>query len=123
MPIELPDGSLVFKSELHTLVEIGKLPGINVTELADKLSVTKGAISQVTKKLEKKLLISRDKDYNNDKELKLSLTEQGQKLFDGHHDMIIKMSNEMQTKLGDISEDNYAFLQLFLKEILNHLQK
>ncbi len=123
VPIELPDGSLVYKSELHTVVEIGKSPGINVTELADRLSVTKGAISQVSRKLEKKALITRNKDFNNDKEIRLYLTTKGTILFEAHNDMIKQMSAEMESKLGNISHENYKFLQAFLNGILDHLRK
>lgn len=121
MPLELPDGTLVYRSEIHALVEIGKIPGLNVTELADKLMITKGAITQVTKKLEKKSLIVRTKDFNNDKEIGHYLTDKGKELHRQHDEHIEQIVND--SKLCNISDENFSFLQSFLTEILNHKHK
>ena len=121
IPTELPDGTLVYRSEIHALVEIGKFPGLNVTELAEKLMITKGAITQVTKKLEKKSLITRTKDFNNDKEIGHYLTEKGKQLHKQHDEHIEQIVKE--SKLNNISDDNFSFLQSFLTEILQHKNK
>ena len=44
MPMVIPDGIKLFMSEIHTLVVIYNCPGINVTDLALKLSVTRGQL-------------------------------------------------------------------------------
>ncbi|EFK05222.1 transcriptional regulator, MarR family [delta proteobacterium NaphS2] len=52
-------GEVLHPSEIHTIEMIGKNPGINVTGLAGRLGVTKGAVSQLIKKLENKGLVSK----------------------------------------------------------------
>ena len=121
IPFELPDGTLVYKAEMHTIVAIGNEPGINVTELAAKLSITKGAISQMTKKLLKKKFVYKLKDKNNDKEINLYLTESGKILFAVHNDLMAKFSVEIESKLGGIDKDNINFLINFFNVIHNHL--
>ncbi len=112
---------MVYRSEIHALVEIGKFPGLNVTELAEKLMITKGAITQVTKKLEKKSLIIRTKDLNNDKEIGHYVTEKGKQLHKQHDEHIEQMLKD--SELRNISDENFSFLQSFLTEILNHKHK
>jgi len=49
----------LYHSERHMLDKIGDNPGMNVTEFANTVGVTKGAISQVVTKLEKKGVVTR----------------------------------------------------------------
>ena len=44
-------GVLMYRREIHTIQSIGKNPGINVTNLAEQMGFTKGAVSQIIKKL------------------------------------------------------------------------
>ena len=54
IPIDHGTGHLLYASEINTLEIIGKYSGINLTQLAEKRSVTIGAVSQIVAKLEKK---------------------------------------------------------------------
>jgi len=45
-------GHPLYHSERHMIDQIGGNPGINITEFTDIIGVTKGAVSQVVKKLE-----------------------------------------------------------------------
>jgi DNA-binding MarR family transcriptional regulator len=120
-PIELPNGSFVYKAEMHTVVAIGNLPGINVTDLAAKLSITKGAISQMAKKLLKKQFILKQKDSDNDKEIKLYLSEKGKMLCKGHNDAMNDLVAEMESRLGNIEKDKIEFLIKFLHAVYTHI--
>jgi DNA-binding MarR family transcriptional regulator len=53
------EGLRLHPSELHVLLAIRKEPGANATRLASRLGVTKGAISQVMKRLEAKGVIGK----------------------------------------------------------------
>ena len=65
---------LLYASELTAIETLGYHPGINVTEFAEKHSITKGAVSQLINKLEKKDLVKREKNPTNQKEVLLKLT-------------------------------------------------
>lgn len=47
----------IFHSEIHVIMAIAEHPGIHVGGLADILGVTKGAVSEILKKLERKALV------------------------------------------------------------------
>jgi DNA-binding MarR family transcriptional regulator len=90
-PHLLPDGSKVYRFELHIIDLIGKNRGITVNELAQALKVTKGAVSQVITKLEKEGAVEKVRNENNRKNVNLYLTPKGEKVFEGHkrfHDNI-----------------------------------
>ena len=70
--------------EVHTLKHIADHHGITVTELARDYGKTKGAVSQILKKVESKGLIYREVDPENDNRYHLFLTEKGKELDEAH---------------------------------------
>ena len=70
--------------EVHALKRIADNPGTTVTDLAREYAKTKGAISQILKKLESKGLIYREVSDYNDKIYHIYLTDKG-KLVDNVH--------------------------------------
>ena len=83
-PKDYGTGEIYTHIEVHTLKDISDYPGITVTELARNQGKTKGAISQILKKLEKCDLIYREVDPNNENRLFLYITDKG-KLLDKKH--------------------------------------
>lgn len=123
VPFQLPDGTLIYHSEIHTLVDIGSHMGINITELAILQSVTKGAVSQMANKLIKKELITKKKDLNNDKEINLYLTEKGRDVYEQYWVHMKNMKEEFSTKLGNISEQEIIFLENFFNVLISHIEE
>ena len=72
--------------EVHTLKEIADCPGVTVTELARDQGKTKGAISQILKKIESKGLIRRESDPTNDNKQLLYITPKGEVLDRAHRE-------------------------------------
>ena len=83
-PHLLPDGSKVYRFELHIIDLIGKNSGITVNELAQSLNVTKGAVSQVITKLAKEGIAEKVRNENNRKNVNLYLTTKGANIYAGH---------------------------------------
>ena len=82
-PKEYGTGELLYVSEIHTIHIIGINPEINMTQLAEMLGVTKGAISQIIKRLVTKRYIAKYKTRNN-KEVNLRLSDKGYLIFQGY---------------------------------------
>ncbi len=102
---------LLYGSEIHTIEAIGKNPGISVTELAHIQGVTKGAVSQIIQKLEKKKLIIRMKNMNSDKQVFLKLSDLGDVAFKAHDafharvfPVLVKAIKQTDTKTLDKME-------------------
>lgn len=81
-PVDYGTGDLLYFTEIHTLTVIGRNGEINVTQLAEKMGVTKGAISQTVKKLVGKNLIFRS-NTENKREVTLKLSEKGKIAYKG----------------------------------------
>jgi DNA-binding MarR family transcriptional regulator len=72
----------LYPSELKALDMIGQFSGINLTQLANKLGISKSAISKCTSKLLDKELIGKEKSPTNVREVVFTLTPDGQAIFD-----------------------------------------
>lgn len=74
----------LYEAEMHLLDKICNNEGLTVTALADMTNKTKSAITQMTKKLEKKNMIQklRNKEYH--KEINLYTTQLGKEVCDYH---------------------------------------
>ena len=71
----------LYPSELKALDMIGQFSGINLTQLANKLGISKSAISKCTSKLLEKELIGKEKSPVNVREVVFTLTPDGQTFF------------------------------------------
>jgi DNA-binding MarR family transcriptional regulator len=93
---------------------VGDNPGLNVTEFAKATGVTKGAISQVVSKLEKKGALKRFKRDDNDKELQLKLTVLGARIYASHQKVNAESIDHLWRELKKHPEDKIEFLmQMF----------
>ena len=71
----------LYPSELKALDMIGQFSGINLTQLANKLGISKSAISKCTSKLLEIELIGKEKSPVNVREVVFTLTPDGQTIF------------------------------------------
>ncbi len=101
--------------EIHTVVAIDENPAINVRTLAEKMAVTKGAISQMIKKLEKRNLIRKVKGMENDKEVLLVPTEKGKKASAGHETRHRKLNEIALKRTSHFSLDDLKRVTEFFK--------
>ena len=79
-PKDFGTGDRLYVSEIHAIHTIGSNPEINLTQLAEMSGVTKGAISQMVKRLVSKRYIARYRAKNN-KEVNLRLSDKGYLIF------------------------------------------
>jgi DNA-binding MarR family transcriptional regulator len=119
-PRDYGTGDLLFPSEIHTMDVIGDNPGINITELAEKLGVSKSAISQIVNKLERKKFVRRYKEQDNGKEVLLQLMQKGQLAFLGHKKYHLAMDLPWFEVMKAWDEDKLEFLNVALDEIYKY---
>lgn len=116
-PKDFGTGSLLHPSEIHLIETIGKTPGINVTQLAKKHGISKAAISQKLKKLEKKDLVERFKDSENEKVVLLKLTTEGKIAFKGHERFHSIMDSGIIQKINEMPPAKRKDFERILDEI------
>jgi DNA-binding MarR family transcriptional regulator len=81
-PKDYGTGDLLYFTEIHTIAMVGKNNEVNMTQLADMMGVTRGAISQTIRKLVNKNLIVKLNSTNR-KEFNLKLSEKGLIVYNG----------------------------------------
>lgn len=123
IPLDYGSGEKLYSSEIHTLVYIGLQPDINVTNLANVMGITKGAISQVIKKLEKKSLVERYNNPTNRKEILLRLTKKGEIDYHGHEAYHAKHDAEFFELLEKLTPEQMQFIDYLLEKIEDALDR
>lgn len=108
-PVTLRSKHALYHSERHMLDNIGDHPGMNVTEFANVLGVTKGAVSQVVKKLEAKGAVRRSGGIN-EKEVILELTKTGQEIYARHKRTNAETIGPLVEELKSYPDDKIEFL-------------
>ena len=100
----------LYHSERHMLDMIAKQSELNITEHADAMGVTKGAISQTVKKLESKGFVKRIKKGGNDKAVYLELTKQGHNMVEIRKQVNDETLRPFYVELQKHSDDRIDFL-------------
>lgn len=113
----------LYHSERHWLDKIGSQPGVNVTEFARAAGITKGAVSQVVSKLERKGFVRRYKSGTNDKEVFLELTREGRELYIKHKKKNEETLKPLVEELKKYPDDKIEFLILLLAWIGEYLEQ
>jgi len=115
--------SLLHPSEIHMIASIAESQDPHIIGLAKELGVTKGAVSQIVKKLERKGTIKRNIDTNNRSKYLLELTPKGLLAYKEHikfHQSVDSAFLHIFEKLPDDRIEQV--LQIF-REINNEIEK
>lgn len=110
-------------SEVHYIECIGKNVDSNVTQLAELLYMTRGAISKMTKKLIKSGVIESYQKPDNKKEIYFKLTEQGKKIYKIHEELHKEFQERDKVVFDEMTEDQFDSMLNFLRNYINHLDK
>jgi len=107
-------GERLFDAEIHMIKAIKENEGIHVTGLAELLGVTKGAVSQIVRKLKKKGMITKDVDPRNLSRLVLCLTAEGETAYEQHEKLHRQFDEIVDSLLDKATDENKSFLKSFL---------
>ena len=113
----------IFHAEIHMLSAIAEHPGIHVGGLADFLGITKGSVSEIIKKLERKALVVKETDDHNLSKLSLRLTEKGEKAHNNHMRYHKMLNSMVEDELANASEHDVQSLSRFLTAITSKIPK
>lgn len=110
-------------SEIHTIAAIGDLEEPNVTNIANHMNVTRGAISKITKRLLAQNLIEAYQQDGNKQKIFFRLTESGQFLYDEHekrHNLWLKRDDAF---IKQFDKKTVMLVEAFMTEFNNYLEK
>jgi DNA-binding MarR family transcriptional regulator len=104
----------LYPSEIHFLIVASEQKS-NASVIANKLGLTKGAVSQTIKRLENKKIIDTVKDPNNKNEMTIILTDKGEKLFNKYRQKQSMSNIKLTHYFSSISSTEYKAIDNFLK--------
>ncbi|SDH64441.1 MarR family transcriptional regulator [Desulfosporosinus hippei] len=104
-------------AEVHCIDWIGMIDHPNVTKISEKMGLTRGGISRISKRLLGKGLIESYQEPDNNKEIYFQLTERGKTVYDQHKKIHNKARQEWLAFLEHYSDDEQATLLRFFTEI------
>jgi DNA-binding MarR family transcriptional regulator len=99
-PADFGTGIPLYRTEIHTIRAIGENSRINVSNLADHMGVTKGAVSQTIGKLAGKQLVRKRRSPDNAKETLLELTDLGWTGYHNHEHFHVEMFDAFHDYFG-----------------------
>ncbi|WP_240644447.1 MarR family winged helix-turn-helix transcriptional regulator [Paenibacillus paeoniae] len=88
-------------SEIHTIDAIGYDGAVLMSELAARLGVTKGAITQLVDRLEAKQLVMRSPHPHDSRSSILSLTEIGKEAYKAHEAVHFSFYDQLRSQLSE----------------------
>ena len=104
-------------SEIHMIKEIKKSNGSHMSEIARKLDVTRGAVSQIIKKLEKKGFVNKEMVSENQLMLVPVLTDKGEIADSNHKRYHEVFNNSIKRILRKSNIDERKVIKDFLLEV------
>lgn len=117
MQLRLNGAKPLNTAAIHMIDIIGKHKDVNLTEIAHILGITKGAVSQMTAKLERALLIQKQKFLENDKDVHFSLTEDGWNIYKEHESLHNDLYKKLDSIFSQFDQEDVERMVLVLNEI------
>lgn len=105
-------------SEIHTIDAIGCGNGILMSELAARLGVTKGAVTQIVKRLEDKDLVKRSPHPDDSRSILVSLKEKGLSAYQAHEKVHLDFYKQLREQLSQKEIEIFEMALKKLNEIL-----
>lgn len=115
--------NLLYASEIHTIEIIGNHPDITITEIAERLGISKSALPKIIRKLVAKDLVYRYQEANNKKKILLGLTDKGLIAFQQHYDFHKTFDVGILRKFNALTPEEYLFLMDFLQDLEHYVEQ
>ncbi len=115
----------LYPSEIHLMFLVKEKQATNATKMAEKLGVTKGAVSQALSRLEKKKILIKTKDPYAKNELTVSFTPLGEQAVEEFWEMKNTLHKQYDYYLATLPDNECDIIQRFLtylEELLSSLQ-
>lgn len=98
-------GRQFYQAETHTIQQIGRQPGITVSEIAENMGKTISACSQIIKKLKAGGAVIQTRNKQNNRQYNLELTDYGWQIFSEHESLDNECYENYVQILKNISVD------------------
>ncbi|MEF2229361.1 MAG: MarR family winged helix-turn-helix transcriptional regulator [Pseudodesulfovibrio sp.] len=116
-PLDFGVGVTLYPSEIHMVSRVDAREGVGVTELAEELGITKGAVSQLISRLEKKGMVAKEPDPDNRVRVLIRTTDLGHVASENHMAFHLSHDREFLEYLAGLDEASYAAVVRLAEEV------
>jgi len=107
----------LYPSEIHLMLLIKEKQTTNATKMAERLGITKGAVSQTLSRLEKKGILNKIKDPYNKNELTVSFKSLGQEAIEQLRELQTPVKKQYDNYLSTLTENEREVIKRFLSQM------
>ncbi len=111
------EGLKLYPSEIHLILVMSEKP-TNATQMAEKLHITTGAVSQTISRLVKKGVLEKTSDPYLKNELTLSFTPFGRRVFEKYKQMSEAMDSKFKKKMSSFNNKELLTIDRFLDHLI-----
>ena len=108
------EGERVYPSEAHLMLLMDRDPALNATGIADRLGLTKGAVSQTLSRLKKKGMLIKERDTTRKNELILTFTGRGRRAVARFLRVEAVVAARLDRHLSTLSKRERKTVRMFL---------
>ncbi len=105
-PRKYAEDDALYMREVHFAIEVGSADNLTMGEVAQRLNVTQGAVTQMAMRMEKKGYVKRSKQSTDKRLTTISLTEKGKQLCDSHIEYDKKEHLMISAGLMDFTDED-----------------
>ncbi|RCX22698.1 DNA-binding MarR family transcriptional regulator [Fontibacillus phaseoli] len=105
-------------SEIHMIDAIGEDGGVLMKELAARLGITKGAVTQIVDRLEAKAFVKRSPHPHISRGILVTLTESGKEAYRAHARMHLAFYDQLRNSFTEEEIDIFEKCVAKLSDIL-----
>lgn len=120
---EYCEGISLYPNEIHTVEYIAESSTTNLTDIANQLTLTKGAVSKMIVKLENMGLLVRYKYQSNQKEIYIHLTQLGVRAYEGHKEYHQDMWRRLDAYFSQLDQEHQEVILDFLENYLDAMRR
>ncbi|MGE5604568.1 MAG: MarR family winged helix-turn-helix transcriptional regulator [Bacteroidota bacterium] len=107
--------------QCHTIVEIGRAGRLSLNDLADLLGLDKSTMSRTINNLVNEGLVIRDLDSEDRRYVKIELTANGKKIYQGIEDRMNSLFNKVYGAIPEEKRDQVTeSLQLLINAFIDN---
>ena len=113
----------LFPSEIHLMQVLKETPELNAGQMAQRLGISNGAVSQTLARLERKRIITKTKDPALKNELTVTFTESGKAAIQGFEREQASAIDTFSGYLSDLSDNDRNVIEHFLSHMEDLLKR
>lgn len=110
-------------TELHVIHCIGEESMRNLTTISEYMSMTRGAVSKICSRLQKKGAIEKIKLADNQKEIFFILTTEGERLFHAHEVLHQQSQAKWSALFDQYDQSKKQAISRFFVDVINRFRQ